>query len=293
MSNPNLATEQLLELLLTLKKTTPAAARDILNNQPAIAYALITLMVSMNAVDIQVFQKTLAEYNATSSATMGVPGSSVAPPVPKPPIAPTPIPPHMQAQYRNATPPVHAPTPPYPPYSNGGQPAHHAPPPPGYGAQYGQPQSQAYPSYNAPPPPGYGHHGHAYPPQVAYGGQPSQTQSAMPAAPAGLPEALANIPDDQKALIMRVISMTPEQINALPPAERSTYVQIRTTLEHVVEFARKSAVEDAERAFSRMLWDQKSSFYVCHFKSPTLEYRTLGLALVQIIGGAGRADLAE
>ncbi|KAF9055661.1 hypothetical protein BJ165DRAFT_1427813 [Panaeolus papilionaceus] len=228
MSNPNLATEQLLELLLTLKKTTPGAARDILNNQPAIAYALITLMVQMNAVDIQVFQKTLAEFNTTNGA--GMAASGVAPPVPKPPIAPTPIPPHMQAQYRNATPPIHTSTPPYPPYPNGGQPPHHAPTPPvGYGAPYGQPQSQGYPSY-PPPQAAYGHHGHGYPPQVAYGGQPSQSQTAMPPTPAGLPEALANIPDDQKALIMRVISMTPEQIHALPPAERSTYVQIRTTL---------------------------------------------------------------
>jgi hypothetical protein len=88
MANPNIAAEQLLELLLTLKvgaslslispnisfsrrsaehcailtlqlyfqKTTPEAARTILNNQPAIAYALMTLMVSMNAVNIEVFQ---------------------------------------------------------------------------------------------------------------------------------------------------------------------------------------------------------------------------------------------
>ena len=81
MSDVNLATEQLLELLLTLKvklesqltlsnygpanwyqKTTPAAARGILNDQPAIAYALITLMVSMNAIDIEVFQVTFYTY---------------------------------------------------------------------------------------------------------------------------------------------------------------------------------------------------------------------------------------
>lgn len=77
MSNaPNLPPDQLLELLLTLKvgflsclereswrsnvsviqKTTPTAARTILNGQPAIAYGLISLMVQMNAIDLEVFQ---------------------------------------------------------------------------------------------------------------------------------------------------------------------------------------------------------------------------------------------
>lgn len=66
------STEQLLELLIQLKvsqllsmkgtaaiqtqKTTPKAARDILNAQPAIAYALISLMVSMGAINVEVFQ---------------------------------------------------------------------------------------------------------------------------------------------------------------------------------------------------------------------------------------------
>lgn len=48
--------EQLIELMLQLKKTTPAAAKQILNSQPQIAYALITLMVSMNAINLEVFQ---------------------------------------------------------------------------------------------------------------------------------------------------------------------------------------------------------------------------------------------
>ncbi len=29
-----------------------------------------------------------------------------------------------------------------------------------------------------------------------------------------------------QAIIMRVLSMTPEQINLLPPAERATYIQL-------------------------------------------------------------------
>ena len=71
MSSQTLATEQLLELLMQLKacvssritnvflccwqKTTPAAAKQILNGQPSISYALITLMVAMNAIKLDVF----------------------------------------------------------------------------------------------------------------------------------------------------------------------------------------------------------------------------------------------
>lgn len=41
------------------QKSTPDAARQILNSQPQIAYALITLMVTMNAVNFEVFQVRL------------------------------------------------------------------------------------------------------------------------------------------------------------------------------------------------------------------------------------------
>jgi cleavage stimulation factor subunit 2 len=39
-----------------VKKTRPDSARAILNAQPQIAYALITLMVNVNAVDVDVLQ---------------------------------------------------------------------------------------------------------------------------------------------------------------------------------------------------------------------------------------------
>ncbi|PPR01965.1 hypothetical protein CVT26_008747 [Gymnopilus dilepis] len=263
MASPNAANEQLLELLLTLKKTTPAAARGILNSQPAIAYALISLMVSMNAINIEVFQKTLQEYGANNSAdssstaattTSGPPAISTTPSQSlPPPAAPAPIsavPPHVQAQYRTTTPPTapssysaptHTPTPPYGYPANGQSHSAHPTPPSGYssygqqnyqqqGYNYSQPpyQQQGYQqSYSQPAPsaayPGYPPYGHA-----------SHSQAPTPASgqatSAALPDSLAGIPDEQKALIMRVISMTPEQINMLPPNERSTYIQIRTTL---------------------------------------------------------------
>jgi len=226
----NLATEQLLELLLTLKKTTPAAARGILTNQPAIAYALITLMVSMNAINIEVFQRTLAEFGAANASSLAT--STPTPQTMDSIMSSAPlsaVPPHLQAQYRTTTPPVSQ-TSLYGSYSqaNGQDSSSHpytSTPPnminhhheyeqqqSGYAGQYQQPPS-SYPGY---PP--------------TYSGQTASHQTPTPAPSSNLTDALASIPDDQKALIMRVLSMTPEQINTLPPTERTTYIQIRATL---------------------------------------------------------------
>ncbi|TRM65875.1 hypothetical protein BD626DRAFT_486097 [Schizophyllum amplum] len=170
-SNQTLATEQLLELLMQLKKTTPDAARQILNAQPQIAYALITLMVSMNAIDIEVFQRTLT--------TLGPTGMGPQDPIPPavPPVASA-IPPYVQphTEYRTTTPPY-------------------------------APQPQAYANGQAPTPQAY----------------------TNPAA-SGVVNILASIPDDQKALVVQLLSMTPEQISALPPNERANVMQLRATL---------------------------------------------------------------
>ncbi|KJA19205.1 hypothetical protein HYPSUDRAFT_69376 [Hypholoma sublateritium FD-334 SS-4] len=265
MSNPHLATEQLLELLLTLKQTTPAAAKSILNNQPAIAYALITLMVSMNAVNIEVFQNTLAEYGAANppdAAAASTPASrpiSAPPtnPIGPPPAAPAPvsaIPPHLQAQYRTSTPPSFPGSSSLPPSSalasSSSQPPAHTPTPPygynitngqgsvpaaygGYQSGYGYQQQQQQPAYQQ-------QGGYQQPPyqqQSGYPGYPPYQQAPpqVPAPPAAaatptLPDTLAGISEEQKTLIMRVLAMTPEQINMLPPTDRATYIQIRTTL---------------------------------------------------------------
>ncbi|KAG5724383.1 hypothetical protein E4T56_gene16085 [Termitomyces sp. T112] len=222
MSNQNLAAEQLLELLIQLKKTTPEAARSILNGQPQIAYALMTLMVKLNAVNFEVFQKTLAEFGTNSSSRQAT--NSIPAPTPKPSALPslqpsvssTPIPalpPHMQPQaqhYRTGTPPY--------PYSNG-----HTPPP-----QSHQQPPYSQPSYQQPP--ASTAYGYNQPqPMYAYPGYNAAAPAPQP-APTRLPDTLASIPEEQKALIMRVITMTPEQLNALPPQERQTYIQLRNTL---------------------------------------------------------------
>ncbi|KAI9566309.1 hypothetical protein HD554DRAFT_1178907 [Boletus coccyginus] len=187
--------EQLIELMLELKKTTPQQARSILTSTPQIAYALVALMVKMNAIDVQVLQKTLSTYSANML----------------PPPAPPPTQPSTQIQPASAVPP--------------------------HFSQYRTPTPQSH------TPPHYNGHGHTPQPsnQVPYIAQsqglytgPTGFGTPPPAAPqmnnVGLPDALSSIPEEQKAMIMRVIAMTPEQINMLPAPERAGIIQLRTTL---------------------------------------------------------------
>ncbi|KAJ7062882.1 hypothetical protein C8F01DRAFT_1251682 [Mycena amicta] len=186
----NKAEGDLLDLLLQLKRTTPQAAKQLLNSQPAIAYALISLMVSMNAIDIDVFQKTLASHSAPAPAV---------PPAPSPLSA---IPPHLQPSSRTNTPPVQQPY----PQHYGGYPnaPSHTPTPP-----------NAYPGYS-----GYA------PPAVPTPPPPPQRP-----APPTIPDAMfAGMSEEQKQMLVSVLSMTPEQINALPPSDRTHVIQLRATL---------------------------------------------------------------
>ncbi|KAH9948179.1 hypothetical protein B0H21DRAFT_255586 [Amylocystis lapponica] len=193
MSAQALQEDQLLELLLQLKKTTPDQARIILQTQPQIAVAVMAVMVNINAVNMEVVQRTLATYGASSS---------VQPPAPALSSVPTPapaIPPHLIPQAPRGT------TPTYPP----------------------QLQPPAYPQAAYPP--------HAGPSHAPYGAQPApvhgySTHQPPPVPTSIIPDALASIPDEQKALIMRVISMTREEIYQLPYSERDNIIKLRATL---------------------------------------------------------------
>jgi len=196
MSTPvSLQEDQLLELLLHLKKTTPDQARTVLAGQPQISYALIALMVKINAVDVDVLQKTVASFSA--------PSGPVLPPT-------SALPPHLaaqpQSQYRTSTPQSQ------PQYT--ALHTNHIPTINSYGNPVPPPVSQNFPYSNHVPDP----NPYAYPMSGSGGGVD------------GITETLASIPDDQKAMIMRVISMTPDQIALLPPQERASILQLRATL---------------------------------------------------------------
>ncbi|GJE86281.1 hypothetical protein PsYK624_023610 [Phanerochaete sordida] len=254
MASPAAQEEQLLELLLQLKKTTPEQARAILNAQPQIAYALMALMVNLNAINMEVTQTTLAAYApgsapvaAPTPTPMPAPAPMHAPSVPPPaphmpmqPMQPMPaIPPHMNNQpvsrgntppyARGGTPTYSQPAPSmYPP--RGGTPNYPPPPGPGY-PMHQPPPGPGYPPQNmAPPPHMRGPYGGPPPPQMGGYGPPPPHAAPPSQAPPALPEAFQNIPEEQKALIMRVIQMTPDQIAQLPPQERATMIQLRQTL---------------------------------------------------------------
>lgn len=94
------------------------------------------------------------------------------------------------------------------PYANGSGPQNHNL---NHNAQYGTPNPNPY----------------AYPQSVPPMPMPMGTGVGVGGgAGGGLPEMLASIPDDQKAMIMRVISMTPEEIGQLPLQERASIVQL-------------------------------------------------------------------
>ncbi|EST05173.1 Cleavage stimulation factor subunit 2, hinge domain protein [Kalmanozyma brasiliensis GHG001] len=102
------------------------------------------------------------------------------------------VPPHMQQQ----------------PTNNNGS----ATPPQHYG---GAPPGGRYPPQARPPPAPYA--------QPGYGGQPPAPANNDPAA------ALAgqNLPEEQKALLMQVLQLTPDQINALPPDQKASILQLK------------------------------------------------------------------
>ncbi|KZT72912.1 hypothetical protein DAEQUDRAFT_808877 [Daedalea quercina L-15889] len=220
MSAQSLQEDQLLELLLQLKKTTPEEARTILNSQPQIAYALMAVLVNVNAVNAEVVQKIIGAYTAQTGVVST--SQSHPTPVPGPPAPPMPaIPPHL------AQPPPRGGTPTYPTQPRGGTPTYPAQQSPGFPPSYSTPPPQ--PVYGGPQAagqiPGLG----AYPSQPAPAPSPPAPKPAQSAASI-LAAALQKVPDEQKPLVMQIISMTREEIFAMPPTERDSIITLRATL---------------------------------------------------------------
>ncbi|KAI9513122.1 hypothetical protein F5148DRAFT_468898 [Russula earlei] len=173
-STIQLPEDQLIELLLELKRTGADQAKAVLNSQPQIAYALVALMVKIGIIDIPIFQQTLASFAPQQNGILASSTMSA-------------VPPHLQAQNsRSGTPQF--PTPPPGVYSVG---APHTGPggyPPSYIAGSGGP-SVPVGHYSAPP--------------------PSQTTNqTIPAALAAIPESqrevvlkLVNMRPDEIAML--------------------------------------------------------------------------------------------
>ncbi|KAI0830759.1 hypothetical protein BC628DRAFT_1355504 [Trametes gibbosa] len=233
MAAQAIAEDQLLELLLTLKRTTSNEAKTILNSQPQIAYALMAVMADIGAVKMEVVQEALAKYGALPGAASvpPAPPAAVVPPATIPQQSAPAIPPHMQSQVppRGATPtyPSHGAYPPPqapPTYPAAG---YRTPPPgPGYGSS---PHAQNTPPHIPPHAPA-----HIQPPPPHMQIQPphAQVPPAAAAPPTGprLPDAFAALPEEQKGVILRVMQMSREEVYAMPPSERENIIKLRATL---------------------------------------------------------------
>ncbi|KZT30988.1 hypothetical protein NEOLEDRAFT_1174339 [Neolentinus lepideus HHB14362 ss-1] len=213
--------DQLIELLLHLRRTTPEQARQVLNAQPQLSYLLIQLMVKMNAINFEALQKTLATYipGAAQSQPAAVP---VPPAAAAPSIPPSAVPRHVasSSQFRTATPPFPgvSPAAAYPPFQGN--------PPNQYGPLGGIPSGTLSGFQGGPPPAGFS----GGSPPTSFTGAPSPTPASGPAAPGLTADALAAMPEQQRAMITRIVTMTPESIRLLPLQERDTINQIRATL---------------------------------------------------------------
>ncbi|KAF9476034.1 hypothetical protein BDN70DRAFT_914686 [Pholiota conissans] len=210
---------QLMEVLAQMKAfviTHPDQARTLLIKHPQLAYALFQALLLNKIVDSVILDRMLATSR----------GGAAPPVAPQAPNRPTPMPmggmappahmPHMA--------PAHYPPqmPPFPPQ----QALHHpqpmqAPPPmaaPPAPAMYAHPPPQQMPpaqqGYYRPPPP----------PATAV--QPPTAPKAALAPPAAAPAP--EISEAQRTMLMQVLSLTPEQIEALADTEKAAIMQLRT-----------------------------------------------------------------
>ncbi|KAL5640110.1 hypothetical protein ACGC1H_007412 [Rhizoctonia solani] len=236
--------EKMFELLTSVKnmvKTDPTQARTALTSHPNLAYALMKEMVVLDMVDPEVLTRTL-------QAATGVqpPQNQLQPPPPQqayPPSNGTPSYPSYPALSSTPTyptppqpvpyqqPPLSTPsysTPTYPSTSTPTYPPTSAPPypptatpsyPPNYPPQLPQTQPQA------PSIPPHAYQARPQQPQV------QQQQSRIP--PSAPPAGMGSVPGlapEQQAMVQRLALLTPDQIAALPPADRAALIELRRQL---------------------------------------------------------------
>ncbi|KAF8065196.1 hypothetical protein FPV67DRAFT_1584071 [Lyophyllum atratum] len=217
---------QLMEVLAQMKAfviTHPEQARTLLIHHPQLAYALFQALLLNKIVDSAILQRMLAATSGGAGPS-GPPPAAPRPPVPpqhlqQPPQYPPNPHPGYPPQPLQQPQPMHGLAPPpmsAPPASamfSHHQHPQHAPPPPHHP---GMP-----PFYRPPPPPTQP----AQPPQAPAQPAPAQ-QPAAAAAPAAAPSA--DISEAQRAMLLQVFSMTPEQINAFSENERAAIQQLRS-----------------------------------------------------------------
>ncbi|KAF8698398.1 hypothetical protein AX14_001138 [Amanita brunnescens Koide BX004] len=204
----SMSPSHLMEVLAQMKAfviTYPEQARALLVAHPQLAYALFQALLLNKIVDSAILQRML-EATAGGGAGHTVPQAArqaVPPPHlqhPLYPQMPYPAPPIQQPQPLQGMPP-----PPPPPMS--------VPPPSAMFSHHQPPPGMAPMPYYRPPPPQT---------QMPPSQPPAQTS-----APQSMSQSTPDISDNQRSMLMQVLSLTQEQINALPETERQAIVQLR------------------------------------------------------------------
>ncbi|RXW13199.1 hypothetical protein EST38_g12657 [Candolleomyces aberdarensis] len=195
---------QLLEVLAQMKAfiiTHPEQARILLQKQPQLSYALFQALLLHKIVPTEVLHK-MRDASTSSSPGGGMQDVKRHPSTPLmsqvPPLSRTPV---------NAVPPSHMQPPPHAYAQPPGMPPYlppTMPTPPPSSSMYAQPPPQMPPaaqSYYRPPPPG------------------------MPGLPS--PAQAPEVSDQQRDMIMQVLSLSQDAINTLPPDQKATIMQLR------------------------------------------------------------------
>ncbi|XP_064405130.1 cleavage stimulation factor subunit 2-like isoform X2 [Halichondria panicea] len=209
----SLPPEQMFELMKQMKwfiAQNPQEARQLLLHNPQLAYALLQAQVVMKVVDLETAQNLLHRTPRGPPITQ----PSQGPPPPQQQHHPPP------QQHRSLIPQQHPPSQdPHPPPPT--RPYHGPPPPRDDRGPFGGPRMPMPPQDHFRPP----MRGH--PPEQRggnYGGPPP------PRAPLSRPPPpnQEDGQDQQKAaLIMQVLSLSDDQIQMLPPDQRSSILKLR------------------------------------------------------------------
>jgi len=190
--------DQILSVLAQLKglvTSDPAKAIELLRQAPQLSYAIFQALLLLGLVDTSVLAQVVDQA-----------ASAPAPP-PQPMAMP---------------PPQHLPPPPHQMPAQSPFPGYPHPPQPGQPGALPLPQ---YPPHMAHLHPGMQQHAPTPPPQYQQPPPPiPPPQMQMPPPPQQQPPQVA---DQQMAMIRQILTMTQQQIDALPPPERAQLLQVR------------------------------------------------------------------
>ncbi|CAE6386992.1 unnamed protein product [Rhizoctonia solani] len=236
--------EKLFELLTSVKnmvKADPTQACTALTSHPNLAYALMKEMVVLDMVDPEVLTRTLQAatgvqppQNQTPQpppqqsypSTNGAPSYPSYPALSSTPTYPTPVQPVPYQQPLLSTAPYSTPT-----YPSSSTPTY----PPTATLPYPPAATPSYPPSYPPQPPQIQPQAPSIPPH-AYQARPQQPQAQQqpprlpPSAPPAGMGSVPGLAPEQQAMVQRLALLTPDQIAALPPADRAALIELRRQL---------------------------------------------------------------